>query len=452
MSPFFYAGAFVLALGILITVHELGHYSIARLCGVKVLRFSVGFGRPLLSRRFGPDRTEWVLALFPLGGYVKMLDEREGEVAASELPRAFNRQSVGRRFAIVSAGPIANFLLAILIYWGLFINGMEELRPLLAAPAAGTPAAVAGVTEGELVRSINGKDVVSAQDLRWSVAQAALHGGTLVMETISERNEINSRRIDLSGIGSEVDATLMDRAGLTLFRPRIDPVVATVADDSAAGKAGMRPGDRIVAIDGKPVDDWASMVGIVRELAGRLVEIQVLREGVAVDLKADVVAVEEGGQRFGRLGVTPETPEGLRERLFVTAQHGVIESFGLAVTQTWDTALFSLKAFGRMITGDLSWKNLSGPVTIADYAGQSAAMGALHYIKFIALISISLGVLNLLPVPLLDGGHLMYYTVEFIKGGPVSERVMEIGQQIGLALLLMLMAFAFYNDINRLFG
>jgi len=452
LNPLFYAGAFVLALGILITVHEFGHYSVARLCGVKVLRFSVGFGRPLLLRRFGPDQTEWVLALFPLGGYVKMLDEREGTVAAQDLPRAFNRQPVGRRFAIVSAGPVANFLLAILIYWGLFVQGMEEPRPLLAAPAAGTPAAAAGVTDGELVRSINGKAIFSAQDLRWNVAQAAIQRSTLTLETISGSNEINVRRIDLSGIGADVDADLMDRAGLLPFRPRIEPVVDTVAEDSAAGRAGVRPGDRIVSIADQAVDDWASMVGVVRELGGRTVAIKVMRDGTTVELGADIVEVEEGGRRFGRLGVTPVTDPGLRDRLFVTASHGVVESLGMAVTHTWDTALFSLKAFGRMITGQLSWKNLSGPVTIADYAGQSASMGIMHYIKFIALISISLGVLNLLPVPLLDGGHLMYYTVELIKGGPVSERVMEIGQQIGLALLLMLMAFAFYNDINRLFG
>ncbi|HEY9192021.1 MAG TPA: RIP metalloprotease RseP, partial [Methyloversatilis sp.] len=230
MSPLYYVGAFALALGILITVHELGHFSIARLCGVKVLRFSIGFGRPVWLRRFGPDSTEWVLALFPLGGYVKMLDEREGEVAAHELHRAFNRQPVSRRFAIVAAGPTANFLLAIVIHWGLLIYGMEELRPLLAAPATGTPAAMAGIQEGELVRTINGKDVQTAQELRWTVAQAAVEKGMLTLETINERSEINVRHLDLSRLEGEVDASLMDRTGLTLYRPRLDTVVGTVGD------------------------------------------------------------------------------------------------------------------------------------------------------------------------------------------------------------------------------
>jgi regulator of sigma E protease len=452
LNPLYYVGAFALALGILITVHELGHYSIARLCGVKVLRFSIGFGRPLWLRRFGPDRTEWVLALFPLGGYVKMLDEREGEVAAHELHRAFNRQPVARRFAIVAAGPVANFLLAIVIYWGLLIYGMEELRPLLAAPATGTPAAMAGIQEGELVRAINGKEVQTAQELRWTVAQTAVERGVLTLETVNERSEINVRRVDLAGLAGEVDASLMDRTGLTLYRPRLDTVVGTVGDGSAAGKAGVLAGDRIAAIDGKKLADWSDMVEAVRGLGGKHATLVIERQGGTMELGVDIALVDEGGHQFGRLGVTPLTDPRLRDRLFVTARHGTADALGLSIVQTWDTALFSLKAFGRMITGELSWRNLSGPVTIADYAGQSARMGMPHYVKFIALISISLGVLNLLPIPLLDGGHLMYYTAEVIKGGPLSERIMEIGQQIGLAILLMLMAFAFYNDINRLFG
>ncbi|WP_018410641.1 RIP metalloprotease RseP [Methyloversatilis thermotolerans] len=451
MNFLFYLAAFALALGILITVHEFGHYIVARTCGVKVLRFSIGFGRPLLLHRAGADRTEWVLAAFPLGGYVKMLDEREAPVPMQELHRAFNRQTVGKRFAIVSAGPIANFLLAILVYWGLFMHGMDELKPLLGTPPANTPAAVAGIREGDLVRRIDGDDVRSAQDLRWHVAKAAIEQRTLHIETINDRQEIAVHKVDLAGLG-DVDAGLMERAGLVIFRPRIDSVVGSVEDDSAAARAGIRPDDRIVAVDGRPVTDWTSMVDIVRDRPGRETAVRIERDGRALDLPVVIGTADDNGERIGRLGITPRPDPALRDRMFIEVRHDFAESFVLAVRQTWDTALFSFKAFGRMITGELSWKNLSGPVTIADYAGQSAAMGVSHYIKFIALISISLGVLNLLPIPMLDGGHLMYYTIEFLKGGPVSERIMEIGQQVGLALLLMLMAFAFYNDINRLFG
>lgn len=451
MNLLYYVGAFALALGLLIVVHEFGHYLVARWCGVKVLRFSVGFGRPLLSWRMGRDGTEWALAAFPLGGYVKFLDEREGEVAAAELPRAFNRQPVGKRFAIVAAGPVANFLLAMVLYWALFVQGTEELRPLLGTPAPQSVAAAAGFADGELVRSVDGEPIATWQDFRWEMLHHTLDRSTITVETSSANGNINVRRLDLSGLDSEdLDGDFLQRLGFRPYRPRIPAVIGSVLPDGPGDAAGLRSGDRIAGVDGKPVRDWGEFVALVRESPERTLVLNVERQGRLLDLPVTPAAAEEGGKTVGRVGVGVQDPGFDRSLLFTTVRFGPLEAAGRAARQTWETSAFSLSALGRMITGEISWRNLSGPVTIADYAGQSAKLGLAHYLKFLALISISLGVLNLLPIPLLDGGHLMYYIVEIIKGGPVSERVMEIGQQIGLALLIMLMAFAFYNDINRL--
>jgi regulator of sigma E protease len=451
MNLLWYVGAFAVALGILIVVHEFGHYLVARWSGVKVLRFSVGFGRPLFVRRFGRDGTEWALAAFPLGGYVKMLDEREAPVAPAELGRAFNRQPVGKRFAIVAAGPLANFLLAIVFYWGLYVYGVDELKPLVSAPAAGTVAQAAGFEEGELVLSIAGKPVATWQELRWEILQHALDRRTVDVETLNERREINMRRLDVSGLDTEkLEEDLQHRLGLRPLRPRLPAIVGKVAPGSVAEAAGLQPGDRVVAADGNPVTGWADLVNLIREAPGRTVRIEWERAGARLSAEVVPAEAEEGGKRIGRIGVGVQEDPAARERLLIRVRYGPVDALGKAVAQTWETATFSLAILGRMLTGEVSWRNLSGPVTIADYAGQSAKLGPSHYIKFLALISISLGVLNLLPIPILDGGHLMYYLVEIIKGGPVSERAMEIGQQVGLALLVLLMAFAFYNDINRL--
>ncbi|MBE7421990.1 MAG: RIP metalloprotease RseP [Zoogloeaceae bacterium] len=447
----FYFGAFAMALGLLIVVHEAGHFLLARWCGVKVLRFSVGFGKPILSRRFGTDRTELSLAAFPLGGYVKMLDEREGEVETPELPRAYNRQPVWKRFLIVLAGPMANFLLAILMYWALFVHGTEEPRPLLGAPVAESLAARAGFQEGELVRSIDGQPIVSWQELRWQLLQHAVKKTDATLEVINQRQEIDFRKLDLSLLGTmSFEGDILQQIGFRFFRPQLKPVIGKIMAGSVAELAGMREGDRIVAIDDAPVAAWSQVTAIIREAPGRRIRIMLERHGETLGLDVTPTEADERGIRVGRIGIGVREGEGDRAALLTTVRYGPLESFGKAVVQTWETSVFSLKMLGRMVFGEVSWKNLSGPVTIADYAGQSARLGLAHYIKFLALISISLGVLNLLPIPLLDGGHLMYYIVEIIKGGPVSERMMEIGQQIGLALLAMLMAFAFYNDINRL--
>lgn len=444
---------FLLALGILIVVHEFGHYLVARLCGVKVLRFSLGFGRPLLVRKAGADQTEWVLSVFPLGGYVKMLDEREAPVAAHELHRAFNRQSVWRRIAIVAAGPLANFLLAIVLYWGLYTGGVEELRPRLAEPEAATAARDAGFQGGELVRSVNGERVETWQEFRWKLLNLALDKQVVTIETINASREIGFRKLDLAGVVvDQAERDITAQLGLSLLRPRLPAVLGRLSEGGPAESAGLRAGDRVVRIGDSEIESWSDLVAIVRDAPGRALEFQVLRGGRDERFQVVPSAVDENGRSIGRIGAALADADDQREQMFVTVRYGVGEALSKSLGQTWDTSAMSVSMMGRMIVGEVSVKNLSGPVTIADFAGQSARMGWSYYIKFLALISISLGVLNLMPVPVLDGGHLLYYVIEIIKGGPVSERAMEIGQQIGMALLAALMAFAFYNDINRLFA
>jgi regulator of sigma E protease len=312
-------------------------------------------------------------------------------------------------------------------------------------------AASAGIVEGELVRSVQGEAVATWQELRWRALKLALEKESLRLETINERGEIAERRIDLSALDTrDLESDLLQQLGLRPLRPNLPAVVGKVSAGGAAEKAGLLPGDRIVAAGGKPVGGWSELVAAVRDAPGRALELEWERGGQK--MRQAVVPAEEmeHGKAIGRIGVGVHDDGSARQRLMTTVRYDPFTALGKAAVQTWDTAVFSLSILGRMITGDVSWKNLSGPVTIADYAGQSARLGPTHYLRFLALISISLGVLNLLPIPVLDGGHLMYYIVEIIKGGPVSEKVMEIGQQIGLGLLVLLMAFAFYNDINRL--
>lgn len=447
----YYLVAFALVLGVLIVVHEYGHYAVARLCGVKVLRFSVGFGRPLWQREFGQDRTQWAIGIFPLGGYVKMLDEREGDVAETELPRAFNRQSVWRRIAIVVAGPLANLLLAFFIYWGVFWNGTNELRPIIGTPPAASAAAAAGFESGERILSVAGEAVVTWEDVRWRLLQRSVEEPVVVLEVINQRREISFRRIDLTAIresGWEGDA--FDRLGLVFYRPQVPPIIGKVVSGGVADRAGLQVGDRVLSIEGESVSHWPQLVKAVRESAGKALRFDVQRGDAAVTFRIVPEYHEEKGQRFGRIGVAVQESGTHREELTVRVSHGPIDAAGKALKETWEKSVFSLVMLGKMVTGEVSWRNLSGPVTIADYAGQTAKLGLEYYLRFMALVSISLGVLNLLPIPILDGGHLMYYVVEIIKRGPVSEKAMEIGQQIGMALLLMLMVFAFYNDINRL--
>jgi len=443
--------AFVVALGALIIVHEYGHYLVARICGVKVLRFSIGFGLPLWKKRFGRDGTEWVVAAVPLGGYVKMLDEREGDVAPQELGRAFNRQSVWRRYAVVIAGPVANFLFAILLYWTLFMHGVQEARPVVASPLPNTPAASAGFESGETIRAINGEPVMSWQEVRWRMLQLALERAQVKVEVLNRSNGLHWRTLDLSPFDAEqLEGDTLALIGLRLYRPEISPVIGQIVPGGVAERAGLQAGDRILAANGKPVLSWDELVQRVRNHSNRELRLSYQRGGERRELTLVPEAVQQNGSAVGRIGAAAKLDQQALDELVTVVRYGVASALGKAVEKTWDTSIFSLRMLGRMLIGQVSWKNLSGPVTIADYAGQSAQLGIVSYLNFLALISISLGVLNLLPIPLLDGGHLMYYTIEILKGSPVSDRMMEIGQKLGLTLLLVLMAFAFYNDVNRL--
>ena len=452
MSLLFTLAAFAVTLGILIVVHEYGHYTVARWCGVRVLRFSVGFGKPLVTKKFVPNGTEWVLAAFPLGGYVKMLDEREGAVAPADLPYAFNSQSIYRRSAIVLAGPVANLILAVVLYWFLFIYGVHGIKPVLGEVPFSTPAASASFQRGDTIVRIGDEQVATWQDVNWILLQHAVQKTVVEMETRNERGEIRLHRLDMSGLTvDDLDNDFLGKLGLTRYQPDLPAKIGKILPGGVAARDGLKVGDEIISVNQTPLKHWEELVQWVRQNPGLPLKLAVKRgnDYFQVELIPDAVK-ENGHSVVGKIGASPMVDQRLFEKLVTEVRYPVHKAFVQALRKTWDMSLFSLKMLGKMVTGQVSWKNISGPITIADYAGQSAHLGWVPYISFLALISISLGVLNLLPIPLLDGGHLMYYMVEIIKGSPVSERTMEIGQQIGIAILLTLMIFAFYNDINRL--
>jgi regulator of sigma E protease len=441
--------AFLVVLGVLVVFHELGHFWVARLVGVKVLRFSVGFGRLVWSRRFGRDRTEWALSAIPLGGYVKMADEREGDVAREDLPRAFNRQSVGKRIAIVVAGPIANLVLAVLLFAGTYVAGVPGQRALLASPGAGTAAAIAGVHDGDLVTAVEGVAVRSWQDLRWRLLRESGRADAALTVERSDGSTA-TRIISLSALAStDWEGDFMTALGLTadLGPPMIDQVI----EGKPAALAGLKAGDRIVAIDGVPVSSPADAASRTNAKPALPLKFRVARDGAEFDAPLTTDAVEQGGRRVGIAGVHLKVDPTVASRLAVTVRYGIVDALEQGARRTWELSIFTLKMLGRVLTGQASLKNISGPITLANFAGQSAQAGMLVFIGYLALISISLGVLNLLPIPLLDGGHLLYYFVELMKGSPVSDRAFEVGQRIGIAVLAVLMALAFFNDLSRLF-
>lgn len=443
--------AFLVTLGVLITIHEYGHYRVARMCGVKVLHFSIGFGRALYKRRFGTDGTEFILAAFPLGGYVRMLDEREAPVAQDEVHRAFNRQPVWKRMAIVIAGPMANLLLAVALYWLLFMTGVTGLKPTLGTIPADSAAAHASMKAGEIIRKVGGEPVASWQDVRWQILQQSLKFDDVAIEATSGMDEIHLHRLDLSTLAhDDPERDILDQLGMKPYQPSMPARVGEVVPESPAERAGLKVGDQVRTVGSTPISSWEVFVGIVRASSGQTLRVEVERQGRPVTLVLMPEEAKEGGKTIGRIGAAYRMEQSELDKLLVEIRYAPGPALLHAIGKTWDTSVFSLKMLGNMLTGAISWKGVSGPVTIASYAGQSAQVGWKAFLTFLALVSISLGVLNLLPIPVLDGGHLMYYMVEFFKGSPVSDRAMEIGQRIGLALLGLLMACALYNDINRL--
>ncbi|ADE11877.1 RIP metalloprotease RseP [Sideroxydans lithotrophicus] len=443
--------AFIVAIAILVVFHELGHYVVARLCDVKVLKFSIGFGNALYTKRFSNSETEWVISAIPLGGYVKMLDENEGEVAAHELPRAFNRKPVWQRMAIVVAGPIANLLLAVVLYFMLFIHGVPGLKPVLGEIVPNSPAAVAGLQSKQTIVSINGQPTPSWQEIRWILLDLVLQQKAANVELLDVQGERSFRVLEMSSLkAADLDGDFMQKLGLQPFQPPIYPVIGKLVEGGVAQRAGLQVNDRVLLADGQKVPLWDDWVNAVRSHPGKPLDIEIERAGAVLKLSLTPEVIVEGGKTIGRIGAAAFIDKTAFEAMLTQVSYPPLAALQEALRKTWETAIVSLKMMGKMVEGEVSLKNLSGPITIADYAGQSAQLGAGAYISFLALISISLGVLNLLPIPLLDGGHLLYYSVELVKGSPVSESLWEAGQKVGIALLVTMMAFALYNDISRL--
>lgn len=445
---------FLLALGVLVTIHELGHYLVARWCGVKILRFSVGMGKVIYAKKMGKDQTEWAISLLPLGGYVKMLDKRDEGVAIApeDVNREFTAQSVWKRIAIVAAGPIANFILAIFVFFGIYLYGVPEPSSKIRVPvtdaAAHSVAYSAGLRQDDIVISVNGKPVSSFMELRILIAQIGLQGDVARLTVKRAKPYGNTEQLDIDlPLGAieekEWNGDFTSKLGFSFAAP--PAIFAKVVEGSPAAQAGLKAGDQILAIGAVEITDGRQLIEVISASAGKTLRFFVQRGSQGFEMDVTPEMKLERGKETWRIGTElVANPE------LVVQELGPVDAFAKGMTNTWDSSLFTVKMMGNIVIGQVSWKNISGPITIADYAGQTSRKGLIVYLNFIALISISLGVMNLLPIPVLDGGHLLYYAMEVLMGKPLPEYVALMAQKVGVVLLMSLMAVAFFNDLVRL--
>lgn len=452
--------AFMIAIGVLVTIHEFGHYLAARSCGVRVLKFSIGFGRPIVSYQRHADATTWVLSWIPLGGYVKMLDSRDPEQVEqyadnaagsgqADWTQAFDRQSIPAKMWIVFAGPLANLLLAFFCYWALIMQGEVGLKPLLGPIESGSLAAAAKLRQGDLIVALDGEAVSTWQDAQWHMMDAWLAHRTVSITTRTPQGELHQQSLPLAQLAGEPDAEVMQKAGLAVMMPVLPAVIGEVLPGSVAEKSGLQAGDLILRVNQKPVTDWQQFVKWVRGQPGKPLRIEYRRQAEVYQVALVPEKIMQGGQAMGRLGAAVNMQAADMQPYQVVRQFGPLAAASRAGHKMQETIRFTLRLLGNMLTGQASLKALSGPVSIADAAGESAEMGLKPYVGFIALLSISIAVMNLLPIPVLDGGHLLYHMAEWVRGEPLPEKVLALTQRLGLGILGVLMMVAFMNDIQR---